>query len=174
MNVVPPLHVQNAGRTPIEPPQFVEVPETMVACLPIVVARALIAPVMDSGVRELFATLKAQGIEPQGPWFTHHRIIDPAIFDFSICVPVVLEVEPVGRVRPGLLPATRVVRTIYRGPYEKLGEAWGLFRAWITDERIPVRDDLWESYLDGPESGLDPARWRTELNAPLRQQRAVA
>ena len=27
--------------------------------------------------------------------------------------------------------------------------------------------ELWECYLEGPESGSDPAGWRTELNRPL-------
>ena len=27
--------------------------------------------------------------------------------------------------------------------------------------------DLWECYVAGPESGPDPAAWRTELNRPL-------
>jgi len=27
--------------------------------------------------------------------------------------------------------------------------------------------DLWEVYVAGPESGPDPATWRTELNRPL-------
>ena len=31
-----------------------------------------------------------------------------------------------------------------------------------------VQDSLWECYLSGPESGSDPAQWRTELNRPLR------
>ena len=28
-------------------------------------------------------------------------------------------------------------------------------------------EDLWERYVKGPESGPDPAAYRTELNRPL-------
>ena len=32
---------------------------------------------------------------------------------------------------------------------------------------LKTSDDLWECYLAGPESGPDPACWRTQLNRPL-------
>lgn len=44
--------------------------------------------------------------------------MDPAIFDFEISVPVTSPVAAAGRVKPGQLPATKVARTIYHGPYE--------------------------------------------------------
>ena len=50
-------------------------------------------------------------------------------FDFEICVPVSAPVVPVGRVKPGTFPAVKVARTIYCGAYERLGEAWGEFKA---------------------------------------------
>ena len=65
------------------------------------------------------------------------------------------------------LPATKIVRTIYRGGYEELGAAWGEFCAWIENEGLNAQDSLWECNLSGPESSLDPDEWRTELNRPL-------
>ena len=66
------------------------------------------------------------------------------------------------------LPAVRVVRTIYRGPYEGLGAAWGEFDAWITGSGFVVVEELWEYYAKGPESGPDTSKWETELVRPLR------
>ena len=40
---------------------------------------------MGSGITEVMAAVKAQGIGPAGLWFTHHRKMDPATFDFEIC-----------------------------------------------------------------------------------------
>lgn len=56
-----------------------------------------------------------------------------------------------------------VVRTLYHGPYEGLAGAWGEYHAWTTAEGHLLREDLFEGYLAGPESGPDPAGWRTEL-----------
>jgi len=115
----------------------------------------------------VMATLKAQGIAPSGPWLTHHLKMDPATFDFEICVPVTRPVAAAGRVRPGRLPAATVVRTIYHGPYEGLGDAWQELEAWITSQGRKSGPSLWEIYLTDPHANPDPATWRTELNRPL-------
>jgi effector-binding domain-containing protein len=93
--------------------------------------------------------------------------MDPEVFDFELGVPVTRAVEPSGRVIPGKLPAARVARTVYHGPYEGLGAAWGEFEQWITAAGHSPAPDLWEFYVRGPESSPDPADWRTELNRPL-------
>lgn len=93
--------------------------------------------------------------------------MDPEVFDFEIGVPVSQPVVAAGRVQPGQLPARTVARTIFHGSYEGLGPAWGEFDAWISAHGYTSSPDLWESYVVGPESSLDPASWRTELNRPL-------
>ncbi len=137
------------------------------ALIRLTIPRAEIQHVMGPGLQELMATLAEQGVTPSGPWFTHHLRMDPEIFDFEICLPVDAPVTPAGRVEAGLLPAATVARTVYHGPYEGLGSAWGELMAWITAEGHTQAPGLWEVYLTGPESGLDPATWRTELNRPL-------
>ncbi|HEU4365434.1 MAG TPA: AraC family transcriptional regulator, partial [Candidatus Krumholzibacteria bacterium] len=67
----------------------------------------------------------------------------------------------------GELPAAKVVRTVYHGDYEGLGNAWGEFEKLIAAEGHKTAADLWECYVAGPETGPDPAKWRTELNRPL-------
>ena len=65
------------------------------------------------------------------------------------------------------LPASRVGRTVYHGPYEGLGAAWREFEAWIASEGLTTAADLWECYVAGPKSNPGPATWRTERNRPL-------
>jgi effector-binding domain-containing protein len=122
---------------------------------------------MGPGIAELMAAVAAQGIAPAGPWFTHHLRMDPATFDFEIGVPVTAQVAASGRVKPGHLPATTVARTVYHGPYEGLGGAWGELDAWIAANGHTPGPDLWECYVVGPEANPDPANWRTQLNRPL-------
>ena len=50
---------------------------------------------------------------------------------------------------------------------EGLVTAWGEFMDWIAAQGHAPREDLWEVYVVGPESGLDASEWRTELNRPL-------
>jgi effector-binding domain-containing protein len=93
--------------------------------------------------------------------------MDPKVFDFEVGVPVSKPVAPAGRVEPGELPAATVARTVYHGGYEGLGNAWGEFDRWLAAEGHKAAGSLWECYVSGPESGSDPAKWRTELNRPL-------
>ena len=82
-------------------------------------------------------------------------------------MPVTAPVSAAGRVKPGQLPAATVAQTVYHGPYEGLGPAWAEFDAWVVNEGHTPAPDLWECYVTGPESNLDPSTWRTELNRPL-------
>lgn len=151
----------------LEPPQIVDTAAVQVACIPITVAREQIREVMQPGLGEVLAAIAEQGLEPAGPWFTHHLRMNPSVFDFRICVPVATRIRRAGRVLAGTLPAAKVVRTVYHGPYEDLGAAWVEFHEWIAAAGHSTRTDLWERYVTGPESDADPAQWRTELNRPL-------
>ena len=151
----------------LDTPRILETEAQMIALVRVTVPRAQIREVMGPGREELIAAVAAQGAGPTGPWFTHHLKMDPNVFDFEICVPVSRRIAPVGRVKPAELRAMRAVRTIYRGGYEGLGDAWGEFLHWIDQQGLKARRDLLERYLAGPEASDDPADWQTELTKPL-------
>jgi effector-binding domain-containing protein len=151
----------------LDTPQIAQTTNQLTAVIRLTIPREEIRNVMGPGIAELMAAVAAQGIAPAGPWFTHHLRMDPATFDFEICVPVTAPVAASGRVKAGHLPATTVARTVYLGPYEGLGSAWGEFDAWIAAKGHTPGPDLWECYVVGPEANPDPANWRTELNRPL-------
>src|SRR3954471_4219799 len=151
----------------ISPPEIVESPAQKIAFIHVTVPRAEIMAVMHSGLDELGSALKAQGIAPAGPWFTHHSRRPHETFDFRICFPVDRDVAPAGRVQSGRLEAATVVRTVYSGNYPGLPSAWGEFMQWIETQRYDTREDLWERYVVGPDTSPRPEEWRTELNRPL-------
>ena len=151
----------------LDPPQITRTAAQLTAIIHVTVPRDQIQIVMGPGLAELMAAVAAQGIAPVGPWFTHHLKMDPGIFDFEIGVPVAAPVAAAGRVRAGLWPAMRVARTVYGGPYEGLGAAWGEFIAWIETHGHRPGPDFWEVYVAGTESSPDPATFRTQLSRPL-------
>lgn len=150
----------------ISPPQLVDTSYQLMACIQISVPREQIRHVMDPGLQEILGALADQGIEPSGPWFTHHFRIVPEIFEFEICVPVDKPVKPVGRVQPGEWPAMTVARTVYNGPYGGLGAAWKEFNEWISANSHEPAEDLWERYILSP-----PSAPQTELNRPIKPAR---
>jgi effector-binding domain-containing protein len=147
--------------------QITQTTPQLAATIHVTIPRSEIRSAMGTGITEVMAAVKAQGIGPAGPWFTHHLKMDQATFDFEICVPVIAPVAPVGRVKPGTFPAVKVARTIYHGDYEGLGKAWSEFKAQIAASGHAMGPDLYESYSVGPESSTNPADWRTELSQPL-------
>jgi effector-binding domain-containing protein len=151
----------------IEAPEIAQTAAQFTAIIHLTIPRSEVRSAMEPGISEVIAAAKAQGIGPAGPWFTHHLKMDPAIFDFEICVPVTAPAAAVGRVKPGEMPAMRVARTIYLGPYEGLGAAWSEFKGWIAANGHVPGPDLYERYLTGPESTANPGDWRTELSQPL-------
>lgn len=145
----------------IEPPAIVRTAAQPTAMIALVVPRADIAKVMGPGIAEVSAALAAQGIAPAGPWLTYHRHAPTEVFDLEISVPVAGAVAPSGRVRPGMLPAATVARTVHHGDYEGLGDAWGELMTWITANGHVAAPGLWEVYAIGREAGDDPQGWRT-------------
>ena len=151
----------------IDTPIVTQHAEQPTAVIRLTIPRAEIQHAMGPAHEELRRVLVEQGVTPSGPWFSHHLRMDPATFDFEAGVPVQAPIVPAGRVVNSLLPAARVARTTYRGGYEGLGAAWGEFETWLRDEGLRDAGSLWEVYAVGPESGPDPAQWRTEMYRPL-------
>lgn len=151
----------------IDAPQIIQTTAQLTAVIHLNIPRDEIRHVMGPGIGELMSTLAAQGVTPTGPWFSHHLRMAPDVFDFEISVPVASPVTAAGRVKPGLLPATTLARTVYRGPYEGLGSAWSEFDQWLAAQGHTPASDLWECYVAGPESSPDPSSWQTQLNRPI-------
>ena len=138
------------------------------AVIRLTIPRSEMMKVFGPAVGELMAALAAQGMEPVGAVFAHHLKMSPDIFDFELGVQVSAPVKATGRVKPGELPAAKVARTIYHGPYDGLPSAWGEFDKWMRANGHEQAGSLWELYSVGPQSTPDPANWRTELNRPLK------
>lgn len=154
----------------IDTPQVIQTAARLAAIIHLTVPRSEMRTVMGPAIGEVMAAVKAQGIKPTGPWFTHHLKMDPATFDFQVCVPVSTPAAAVGRVVCGEIPAAMVARTIHHGPYDGpdgLAAAWSKFGEWIAANGHVTGPDFYECYLTGPESSSNSTDWRTELSRPL-------
>src|SRR3954468_1042532 len=141
-------------------PQIIQTDAQAAAVIRLTIPRSEMMKAFGPAVGELMTTLAAQGVEPVGSVFAHHLKMTPDSFDFELGVKVASPAEASGRVKPGQLPAAKVARTIYSGPYEGLPSAWGEFSAWMQANNHKQAEDLWEVYSVGPHSTPDPAGWR--------------
>ncbi len=152
----------------IETPEILQTEAAAAAVIRLVIPRSQMMMAFGPAVGELMAELARQGVAPVGAVFARHLAMSPDVFDFELGVKVAAPVTASGRVKPGELPAARVARTIYHGPYEGLPSAWGSFDRWIKANGLAQAQSLWEVYSVGPQSTPDSANWRTELNRPLK------
>lgn len=151
----------------IETPQRATFGPMSVARLHVVTPREQIQQAMHSALDEISALLKEQGAPPTGPWFAHHHRKPTGTFDFDVCFPIAKPINPSGRVENGEIPATAVLRTVFRGNYDGLSRAWPEFVEWIEANGYKTREDAFEAYTVGPSEERDPANWQTEMNYPL-------
>ncbi|HEX9171741.1 MAG TPA: GyrI-like domain-containing protein [Telluria sp.] len=151
----------------IDTPQIVQSPRQLTAAIHVTIPRSEIQQVFAPAVTELLGVMREQGVAPAGPLLSYHLKMPSDVFDFDIAFPVGREVTPSGRVVASEVPAMRVARTVYRGPMEGLGQAWGELQDWIKANGHAPQDQMFERYLVGPGDSQDPAAWRTELNWPL-------
>ena len=152
----------------ISTPEIIQTKAEEAAVIQLTVPRSAMMKVFGPAVGELMAALAEQGVKPIGAVFAHHLKMSPDTFDFELGVKVSAPVKAAGRVKPGELPAAKVARTVYSGPYEGLPSAWGEFNKWLEANGYEQAATLWELYSVGPQSSPDPANWRTELNRPLK------
>ncbi len=68
------------------------------------------------------------------------------------------------------IPAGRYAKTTHRGPYDRLGDAWGQLFAWIAQHGHRVaHNKSFEIYRNDP-TDTQPADLITELYAPITHQ----
>ena len=152
----------------ISAPQIVTTERHEAAVIHLTIPRSEMMKAFGPAIGELMNALNAQGIEPIGAVFAHHLKMSSDMFDFELGVKVSAPVKAAGRMKPGALPAVKVARSIYSGPYEGLPAAWAEFDTWMKANGCDKAADLWEVYSIGPQSGPDPKTWQTELNRPLK------
>jgi PhnB protein len=157
----------------IETPEIVQSQRQTTAVIHLTCPRENIQTEVGPVIKEILAVLAAEGQRPAGPMFMHHLTMSRSHFDVEVGFPISAPLRASGRVKPGELPAARVARTIYRGPYEGLFSAWDEFGRRLAADKLvdssvlsPI-STLWERYIVGPETGSDASQWRTELNLPL-------
>ncbi len=148
----------------ITAPEVITTQEVITAAIPLVVPGREMPKYMDPAIQELIRTLTGQGINIAGPMFSYHHRRPGETFDFEIGFPVSKPVKPEGRVINSALPAVKVVRSVYQGPYEGLAQAWPALQTWVRANGHGEMGKFWECYLTNPGEVKDPKDYRTELN----------
>ena len=150
----------------LDPPQILDVAAQPTAVIHLTLGWPQMQQKMGPAMQEVIAAVTGQNATVTGAMFSFHFRRPTDTLDFEVGLPVASAVTAVGRVKPSTLPALRVLRTVYHGPYEGLGDAWGQFIAWAAEHGHTVQPSLWECYTVGPQHSANAADWCTELSLP--------
>ena len=121
---------------------------------------------------EVFAHLGQHGVRPAGPplGIYHDEEFRERDADVEVAVPVAGSLPKGERVTVHELPAIEeMAGTVYQGPYEAIGEAYNQLMAWIEANGYRITGPCREVYIQGPESGRDPATYVTEVQFPVEK-----
>jgi hypothetical protein len=72
-----------------------------------------------------------------------------------------------GPLRQQLLPATKAITTLHRGPYATLAVAHRTLRSWGRDNDFEFYGGPWEVYVSDPLMASDPRTLETRLYQPI-------
>ncbi len=148
----------------ITKPEVTTTKEQIAATIHLVIPGMEMPKHMDPAIQEIIQVLAGQGLQPAGPMFSYHHRRPSDIFDFEIGFPVTKAIVESGRVKNSKLPAVRVARCVYQGPYEGLSNAWPALQDWVRGQKLPETGRFFERYLNNPDEVKDPKDYRTELN----------
>lgn len=148
----------------ITTPEVIRTTEQATASIHLVIPGMDMPKHMDPAIQELINTITRQGVRITGPMFSYHHRRPSSTFDFEIGFPVSAPIMEQGRVKNSKLPAVKVVRCVYQGPYEGLAQAWPSLQKWVRENEKGETGRFWESYLNNPEDVKSPDEYQTELN----------
>lgn len=148
----------------ISSPQVISTNELITAVIHLVIPGRDMPKHMDPAIQEVIKAITGQGVTMTGPMFSYHHRRPSDTFDFEIGFPVSKVIKPEGRVINSKLPAAKVVRSVYQGPYEGLAQAWPALEKWVRTHGYGETGRFWESYLNNPNEVNSPNEYRTELN----------
>ncbi|MEJ2748487.1 MAG: MerR family transcriptional regulator [Anaerolineae bacterium] len=119
--------------------------------------------------QELFAALGQHDVVPAGPvmGIYYDEEYKERDVDIETAVPVTGGSLPKGRVVLRELPGAQMASLVRQGPYDDFAPAYQALMGWIEANGYRIVGPNREIYLRGPEAGIDPAEFVTEIQFPV-------
>ena len=140
---------------------------------------AQLAEAQGEILRELWSSLRDDGVDPAGPPFVRYHTLGETETEVEIGVPVTEPAAGGGRVAAGELPAETAITTWHVGSHDRLGDAYGRLDAWLKERGRAADGTAWEAYwwIDAtvepdPSGWPPPSDWRTQLIQPIADSEA--
>ena len=149
---------------------------TAAAAIAAVVTMDDLVPWFLGALGELYATLDARGVRPAGPaggTFAGELWADER-GEATLFIPTAAEIQPLGRVKPVVVPAAELAVIVHSGSPADLDRSYGALATYVSSHALQVDGPIREYYLVGRRDTADENAWRTEICWPIFSTGAAA
>jgi effector-binding domain-containing protein len=117
--------------------------------------------------------MEKQKLNQAGPVFAvYHKVVNnpdgSMFFVLQAGIPVDKEGKDEGSVKYWVVPAGKVVKASYYGPYEGTAKAHEAIDVWLTRNSKETLGAPWEVYVTDPGIEPDQNKWLTEIYYPVK------
>jgi DNA-binding transcriptional MerR regulator len=151
------------------PVEHRRVPAMRIAAITEEVEARHIGPWYQGALGELYATLSAQGLALAG---VAGGVYADELFadergEATVYLPIVGDVQELGRVRQRELPAVELAVVTHDGADAGVDRAYGALAAYVTRHALAVAGPIREFYPVSRQHTQDAAAWKTEIGWPI-------
>lgn len=143
------------------------IPAQPVLAIRSVVPAGMFHAFLEGAFSELYAFVSLADIDVEGPPMARYHAVTPEVIDAEVCLPVPGGAVGAGRIRAEVLPAATVATKVHVGPYDTEGETYAALDRWIGASGFTPSGPARGRYLIGPDAGVTPAEYRTEIDMPI-------
>jgi effector-binding domain-containing protein len=124
---------------------------------------------------KLFEHVIGSGMEITGPpVYLCHELTMAAVeeamknnnADLEVAIPVSGKIVETDQISHYELPGVKMVKTIHKGPYEKVGDTYNRLFAWMAENGKEVKGPYREYYMNDPKE-VPPEEILTEVYAQI-------
>ncbi|MGX1161221.1 effector-binding domain-containing protein [Arthrobacter sp. SLBN-100] len=113
------------------------------------------------------AEAEAQNVQLAGPPFALYRGAPTRTVDVEAGFPIAGNLAGAGNVVTSNLPEADAFEALHTGPYETLNRTYAALQEQIKVAGRTPLDTMWEYYLNGPSTEVDPLKWQTRIVWPV-------
>jgi effector-binding domain-containing protein len=148
-------------------PGMVHIAEQRTAVLRESVPMAALTEFFGRAFTAVAAETEAQNVQLVGPPFALYRGVPGQTIDVEAGFPIAGSLAGNGNVVTSTLPEADAFEALHTGPYDTLNRTYGALQEQIKAAGRTPLDTMWEYYLNGPSSEVDPLKWQTRIVWPV-------
>jgi effector-binding domain-containing protein len=108
-----------------------------------------------------------QDLQPAGATYAAYYEFEKDNVDVEIGFPVPSQLPGKGEIQPGELPAGKIARCLYQGPYNKIEPAYTALADFVEEQGFEATGVAYEFYLNDPNQ-VAPSELLTQVVFPLK------